>query len=203
MVSNAWLASRMPKENIRDFEKYSWYTDLISDPHCKEVPFQSRTITRNCAIHSLVNRTLATNGTLRACQAFQRYVKITDPKLAAEAPVENGGMQRQALLVASLGSEMDGHPGLAHGGTIGTLFDESLSSAALQVLPRAFMTANTVIRYKKALPTPSAVLIISEVVRWEGRKVWVKGSKEDGNGGVYAEAECLYIMPREESQSKM
>lgn len=202
MDPNAWLASRIPKEKIRDAEKYAWYTDLISDPHCKEVPFQSRTITRNSTIHSLFNRTFATNGTLRACQAFQRYVKIneSDPK-QAHAPSEQSGMRRQALLVASLGSEMDGH--LAHGGTIGTLFDESLSLAALQVLPRAFMTAKTVISYKKALPTPGPVLIVSEVVRWEGRKVWVKGSMEDGNGGVYATAECLYIMPKEESGSKM
>jgi acyl-coenzyme A thioesterase PaaI-like protein len=81
--------------------------------------------------------------------------------------------------------------------TVGTLFDEALSLAALQVLPGTFITANTLIRYKKLVPTPTVLLVRSEVVRWEGRKCWVKGVMEDGEGKIYAEAECLYIMVRQ------
>lgn len=115
-----------------------------------------------------------------AAQAFQRTTAASSTD--QEIGPWKDGTRVEALLIASLGTGLDGHPGLAHGGTIGTLFDESLSLGALQVLPRAFMTANTVIRYKKALPTPGVVLVRSEVTKWEGRKAWVKGTMEDGNG---------------------
>lgn len=65
------------------------------------------------------------------------------------------GKKKEALLVASMGHGLDGHPGLAHGGTIATLFDEGLSLGALQVLDKAFMTAHSFIKYKAAVPTPS------------------------------------------------
>ena len=56
----AWLASEMPKECLGDFNDTQWVQHIINDPGCKEVPFPSRTITRNSTIHSLFNRTLAT-----------------------------------------------------------------------------------------------------------------------------------------------
>ena len=68
------------------------------------------------------------------------------------------GKKKEALLVASLGHGLDGHPGLAHGGTIATLFDEGLSLGALQVLDKKFMTAQSTIKYKGAVPTPSEYL---------------------------------------------
>lgn len=56
----AWLATEMPKECLGDFDKIQWVQDIVNDPECKEIPFQSRTITRNSTLHSLFNRTLAT-----------------------------------------------------------------------------------------------------------------------------------------------
>jgi len=174
----------------------------MAAPNTKETPLQSRTITRTSTLHSLFNRTL------RACQAFQRLLPPSDdpdePHASTFSPIAKDATGKdgrtphiEALFIASLGTGLDGHPGLAHGGTVGTLFDEGLSLAALQVLPRAFMTANTLIRYQNPVPTPSVLLVRSGVVKWDGRKAWVNGSMEDGEGRVYAEAECLYIMVRE------
>lgn len=108
--------------------------DFLATPGLKEVPFQSRTISRNSTLHSLFNRTLATNDTLRACQAF--HVQKED------------NVYPECILLASMGSGLDGHPGLAHGGTFGVLFDEALSLGALTAFERAFMTASTTINYK-------------------------------------------------------
>lgn len=63
----AWLATEMPKECLGDFDKLKWVQAIIHDPDCKEIPFQSRTITRNSSLHSLFNRTLATLDTYDAC----------------------------------------------------------------------------------------------------------------------------------------
>lgn len=175
----AQLASNMPKENIGDFNEI-WCQKLINSPLVKEVPFQSRTITRNSTLHALFNRTLATNDTLRACQSFQ--LDHQDKK------------RTESILLASMGSGMDGHHGLAHGGTIATLFDESLSLAAMMALEnKQFVTGSTYVVYKKPLPTPGLVLVRSWVDKFEGRKVWVKGTMEDGHGGIYATAENFYI----------
>lgn len=47
--------------------------------------------------------------------------------------------------------------------------------------------------YKKPVPTPSTVLCRSWVERKEGRKVWGKGTVEDGMGTVFALGEALFI----------
>lgn len=62
----AWLATEMPKECLGDFDTVQWIQDIVKDPACTEVPFQSRTITRNSTLHSLFNRTLATLDTYEA-----------------------------------------------------------------------------------------------------------------------------------------
>ncbi|KAF2166417.1 hypothetical protein M409DRAFT_54768 [Zasmidium cellare ATCC 36951] len=188
----AWLATEMPKECLGDFDKIQWVQDIVNDPECKEIPFQSRTITRNSTLHSLFNRTLATLDTLRACQSFLRLRPVKEN----ENPDTDDGKKKEALLVASMGHGLDGHPGLAHGGTIATLFDEGLSLGALQVLDKAFMTAHSFIKYKAAVPTPSVVLLRCYCEKWEGRKAWIKGTMEDGEGKIYAEAESLFIIAK-------
>lgn len=180
MKTRAWLASEMPKEHLDDFDQ-PWCWKLINSPLVKEVPFQSRTITRNSTMHSMFNRTLATNDTLRACQAFR---------------LQNERENRtDCLLLASIGSGLDGHPGLAHGGTIATLFDEALALGGLMTLEqgKGFVTAELKLVYKAPLPTPSLVLVRVWVDKHEGRKVWVKGKMEDGHGLIYAMGESLYI----------
>lgn len=151
----AWLATEMPKECLGDFDDLPWVQAIINDPRNQEVPFQSRTITRNSTLHSLFNRTLATLDTLRACQAWLRV----RPAESNETPdAEDGQGKKEALLVASMGHGLDGHPGLAHGGTIATLFDEGLSLSALQVLSRQFMTGHSFIKYRAPVPTPGELI---------------------------------------------
>ena len=55
-------------------------------------------------------------------------------------------------------------------------------------------TAELTVKYKKPIFTPSVVLCKGRVVKREGRKVWAKGSFEDRDGSVYAEAEGLWVM---------
>lgn len=88
---------------------------------------------------------------------------------------------------------MDGHPGMAHGGTIATLFDEALALAGLMKLDRPFVTGESKVQYKAPLRTPSVVLVRSWVQKQEGRKITIWGTMEDGNGLVYATSEALYI----------
>ena len=187
--SGPWLASDMPKESLGDFDNIKWIQDIVHDPDVKEVPFHSRTVFRDSTHHSLFNRTLATNDTLRACQSFLRL----RPCKESETPDSEDGRKKESLLIASMGRGLDGYPGFAHGGTIATLFDETLSLVALQVLSMPFMTVYLTTTYKKAVPTAGPVLVRCWCEKFEGRKAWITGTMEDGEGGIYALAEYMFI----------
>ena len=93
----------------------------------------------------------------------------------------------------SMGSGLDGHNGVSHGGTIAVLFDEALSFAAFMHIKPPFVTGEQRVIYKKPVRTPGLVLVRCWTEKIEGRKVFVKGTMEDGHGGIYALAETLYI----------
>lgn len=97
--------------------------------------------------------------------------------------------------MVSLGSGADGHIGLAHGGITATIFDEGLGVLPLMTVSKdqSFMTATLNIAYKRPLPTPSVLLVRSWYEKIQGRKMYIKGTLEDGLGNVYATAEVLYI----------
>ncbi|PPJ54893.1 hypothetical protein CBER1_06056 [Cercospora berteroae] len=193
LFKNAKLASELPSEYLGDFDDLEWVQAIIRDPAWKEIVYPSRTITRNSTTQSLFSRTFATLDTLRACQAFAR---IHDGR-SGEKSDTNVHKKEEAIVIVSLGRGLDGHPGLAHGGTIAALFDECLGVGAVRILTRPSMTGQLTIKYKAPVPTPSVVLVRCSLSKHEGRKAWVSGTMEDGMGKVYAESEALFIMQRE------
>ena len=99
-------------------------------------------------------------------------------------------------MILTFGSGMDGHAGVVHGGLIATVMDEVLTLlAGLHKDPdRAGYTAYLKVDYKKPVPTPGTVLARALLEsRSSGKKVWLKGSLEDGMGGAFATAQCLVI----------
>ncbi len=57
-------------------------------------------------------------------------------------------------------------------------------------------TANLNIDYLKPLATPAWVLVRAHVDRHEGRKVYIVGMVENGEGVVYAKSTGLFIKPK-------
>ncbi|KAM3414474.1 hypothetical protein BST61_g9637 [Cercospora zeina] len=186
-------ASELPGEYLADFDGQEWAQAIIRDPAWEEIPFASRSIARNSTMQSLFSRTFATLDTLRACQAFTRSGD-------AHSRGESGASdhrKNETIVIISLGRGLDGHPGLAHGGTIAALFDECLGLAAVRTLSRPSMTGQLTVEYKAPVPTPSVILVRCLAAKHEGRKAWISGTLEDGMGKVYAEGEALFIMQRE------
>ena len=85
----------------------------------------------------------------------------------------------------------------AHGGLTATMLDEGLGTPAFVQWPSGCMTAELTVKYEKPIPIPGVVLCRSWVVRTEGRKFWITGVLEDGNGLVYARGQSLFIRSRE------
>jgi acyl-coenzyme A thioesterase THEM4 len=57
-------------------------------------------------------------------------------------------------------------------------------------------TARLAMNYRAPIDTPGIVLARATVSKVEGRKVAVMATLEDGKGGVFADAEVLYIIAR-------
>ena len=88
------------------------------------------------------------------------------------------------------------HSSIAHGGLIATLLDETLGTPIF-VQTMGCATAELSIKYERPVPIPGVVLCRSWVEKTEGRKMWINGVLEDGNGIVYVRGQSLFISFRE------
>lgn len=94
------------------------------------------------------------------------------------------------------GTRATGQEGICHGGFLATLVDEA-AGAFLRVYlldnsqdPR---TAFLNITYKKAVVTPSTIMVQTKFISKEGRKMRLQVSVVDASGDTCLVAEILYI----------
>lgn len=168
-----------PSNKIRNhFTSIPWCRAFFDDPTLK--PFTP--LSRLSSSTTFLSETLATSKTIAVWQSFYR------PPTA--------GNTGELLYLITLGDGVNGHVETAHGGFTATLLDEVIGASAAYHCPPAFstMTAKMEVVYKKRLMTPTTILCRGWLDGSEGRKIRGKGSIEDGEGGVYAIGEALFIM---------
>ncbi|KAF9168079.1 hypothetical protein DFQ26_001536 [Actinomortierella ambigua] len=105
--------------------------------------------------------------------------------------------QRHVIAVIHVGEALCGHPGIVHGGLLGTLLDEITAYTALPNLPgKTGFTANLNINYRH--PTIANQFIVADSVldSQEGRKAFVKASLKTLDGTLLADATALFIAPK-------
>lgn len=106
-------------------------------------------------------------------------------------------LDNETRMLFSLGKGVHGHSGFSHGGFISILIDEVTGQTAAMIYGRGIFTVELVIKFVKLLPTPSIVLCRGWIEKEQiGRKAWIKASIEDGEGGVFATGEALFIRER-------
>lgn len=109
---------------------------------------------------------------------------------------------KKLFSIAYLGSDLCGHIGVVHGGMLATMMDEGMAKCCFAALPNKIgFTANLSVNYRAPAPASSYVVLKAEVVKAEGRKVWVKARIETLGEGIeqgklLAEAEALFIEPK-------
>lgn len=105
------------------------------------------------------------------------------------------GLRRRPLIdVASQSASMSfaiprtfqGWQGMAHGGILATLLDETCAYAAKSLVAHV-VTAEITVTYKKPVPIETGVLVTAGVVGRRRRIIEVQGRIEIG-GEIYAEA---------------
>eukprot|EP00466_Bigelowiella_natans_P007730 jgi/Bigna1/71344/fgenesh1_pg.15_\ len=98
--------------------------------------------------------------------------------------------------IIELGSDVCGHPGIAHGGVTAAVLDDVLGALCYRRGSKGGVTANLSIDYRRPIRPPTTLLAKAKFVRQERRKVYIAAHLEDSSGKVYAEAKGLFILPR-------
>ncbi|RDL42188.1 uncharacterized protein BP5553_02167 [Venustampulla echinocandica] len=134
--------------------------------------------------NTFIGKTLSTDDTIIASQSFRNR------------PQPGTNEHFEVVTVLSIGSGVNGHSDVCHGGFVSVLLDEALGAAAEQEHPpdKSAMTAYLNVNYKKPVMTPSNVLCRGIVKKTDGRKMWLEGLIEDDKGVILASAEALFII---------
>ncbi|KAL8825364.1 MAG: hypothetical protein Q9191_004463 [Dirinaria sp. TL-2023a] len=165
-------------EQLADFS-LEWCQTLLNSPDIVDISLPTR---RPAHLNPLITSTLRTETTIRAWKSLHTR------------DIEDATHQsRTFFLMLSLGNGLQGHKGALHGGIFGVLIDQSNHICALSVAPLSIMTAQMDLRFKKSVPVPGVVLCRSVIVRREGRRIWIRCTIEDGEGGLFCESESLWV----------
>jgi acyl-coenzyme A thioesterase PaaI-like protein len=112
----------------------------------------------------------------------------------------------------ALGTHLNGHGGLVHGGILGLVFDDAMGWGCDRVLDKTSnipVTANLSVDFRRPVPEGTTVRIEVILERWEGRKLFWKArmlrddNDDKGSGEeevLYAEATSLYIVLRDQKE---
>lgn len=168
--------------------RFPWFTTLMNDASLQ--PIRSAVLESRLE-HSPGNaffaRTLNTKDTIPVCQSFYKTpTHVTTPG----GPLNLGELQD----FYSLESGMNGHHGFCHGGSLSAAMDQTMGALVRAYVKTDPHTKYLNIEFVKPLATPGAVLCRAWLTRIEGRKLWVSGKMEDGQGNVYIAAEALFIV---------
>ena len=119
-------------------------------------------------------------------------------------PVGDKQQLNEIILLVSLASGVDGYHELCHGGVVSVLFDEAFGNLMWRnhfiERPRlngASVTASLTTKFLQAVKTPCTVKVTARLTRLEGRRRYLSGMLQDGDGIALASAEGLFIaMPQ-------
>jgi thioesterase superfamily protein 4 len=175
----------------------AWCLQALRDPDLVPIAMPSRE-PKASTEDSFVAETLRTSSTISAWQSFYRELQpqlgrssVENPNVSHDTPVIKG----ELVNILALGKGLSGHANVAHGGLVSAVLDETMGMAVgfHQSPGMSGYTAFLNVTFKKPLPTPSVILCRTWLERCSGRKLWVRGRIEDGEGGLFAEAEGLWV----------
>ncbi|KKY34685.1 putative thioesterase superfamily protein [Diaporthe ampelina] len=196
MASTSRQQPPPPEDDIKHFKSIPWCLRHLQPPDTELIITSAYSRSRKPSSEdALFSETINSPSTLSHFILF--YPRPPDPQ--AVLPEIRG--------LITLGSSLDGHPGICHGGIVATVFDEVLGYAAPagrltgegQGAGRAvpsYVTAYLNTTYLRPVRTPGTVMVVARTTKVEGRKIWVEASMEDGRGEKLARAEALFVEVR-------
>lgn len=102
----------------------------------------------------------------------------------------------------TLPDEYQGYPGVAHGGIVAAMLDETAGRAHMGNPPRFMFTAKLVVRYRQNVPVGQPLRLAGRVMESKSRTAKVSSAIFDQQGNLLAEAEVLLVnVPEDAIQS--
>lgn len=173
--------------------RLKWVQEILDHPdvkHTRQIDeLENQKLWKGQVFNSMFNVTLSHEEGLRAGYNFER--PCTEPDAVSEV---------EDCYLISLGTGVDGRPGRGHGGFTSLLMDQGTGSTAVRSArdsgddPPA--TATMSVDYLAPIDTPGVFLLRTWVIELSGRKVWVKGVIQSGDGKICASAKALFVHPR-------
>ncbi|KAK2613246.1 hypothetical protein N8I77_000170 [Diaporthe amygdali] len=182
-----------PEDEIRHFKSIPWCLKHLQPPNTELIVTSAYSRSRKSNFEdSLFSETINTPQTLSHFILF--YPRPSNPRTVLS--------EIKGLI--TLGNNLDGHPGICHGGIVATIFDEVLGYAApggrlhgegenTRAPVPSYVTAYLNTTYLRPVRTPGTILVIARTTKAEGRKIWVEASMEDGEGNKLAKADALFV----------
>jgi acyl-coenzyme A thioesterase PaaI-like protein len=172
--------------DIERIASIPWCAKYLNKPDVVVETAPSR-IPQSTQEHELFSRTLNSPGTVDAFVIF-----YNQPQNDQE-PIQ------EIKSFLTLGSGLNGYPGVCHGGIVASILDEVLSfflplNARRNVFPQVnYMTGYLNTSYLGPIPTSTTVMCVARVVKIDGRKVYLEGHIENEAGAVLAKGDALFI----------
>ncbi|GAW19378.1 hypothetical protein ANO14919_088640 [Xylariales sp. No.14919] len=116
-----------------------------------------------------------------------------------EEPLSPTERVNEVKAFVTLGSGLNGYPGVCHGGLVMAILDEVISDLVPINQRRGtapggtHMTAYLNTSFIRPVPTPATVLTRAWLTKIEGRKYFMQGTMEDEDGVVLARADALFV----------
>jgi thioesterase superfamily protein 4 len=173
-----------PNEQTRSqFSSTPWAVKLFEDPTLRPFVNRAQIPPKSPSTQeTFISQTLATPNTISAWQSFFKPPTSSKPF--------------EIIFLLKLGSGLNGHHNLAHGGFLSVTLDGVIGTAADIGRPedKSTMTAYLKADYRKPVKTPGVLLARAWLEKQEGRKMWGRGTIEDGEGNVLVDGEALFIL---------
>ncbi|KAK2761350.1 hypothetical protein FQN54_001872 [Arachnomyces sp. PD_36] len=185
------------------FRSIPWCRKLLDHPDYQITTTFSRQY-KESTEDSLLAETLKTDNTVRSVLSLSRRPR----EISLEG--ERGGKALridEIRTLVSLGSGMNGHSHILHGGIVATLLDEVMGilltankDPANASIQGETFTAYLHVNYLKPVDTPQTVVVIAKFRELKGRKHYIESTIEDGSGVVLAKGEALWVGIKESKE---
>jgi acyl-coenzyme A thioesterase PaaI-like protein len=191
------------------FQSIPWISTLLKDSSFVTLTIPSRT-NKSSTEDSLFSKTLNSKTTLSACLSQYRLPQNTTSTSTPSTPQSTNTPAEELRLFFLLGSDLNGYPGILHGGIVAALLDEATglllflnghvgdaSTREAKDAQPGPVTAYLNTKFLRPVPTPGAILVQARIIEVKEDRKWrVEGVIRDGEGVVLASAEALYLRPR-------
>ena len=223
-----------PQAALDHFNSSRWTASYLQDPGYQLIPFFSRQINLTTGENLFFAQTINTPTTIPHVLASRsNALKTHSVKIdlvesaqggATTKPFTNQPHERRSTKVSAaaqdtaevliflhLGTGLDAHPSIIHGGLICVLFDEAFRllillhqniSVGVQPGPRdQHFTVQLNTSYRAPIFTPTDVLVKCWLVRREGRKWFTKAQIVSEAELVLTEAESVWVTAKRNEDS--